>query len=127
MLIRPSPLRCRAFTLIELLVVITIIAVLASLLLPLLGRIQAKSYETKTLSNMRAMGVALLAYAGDNQYQLPGRVAANSDGTTPPKWPTVLQPYAGDLTVYGSPIPDAGGKPYKVPNPPHAVPATVPQ
>ena len=108
--------RRTAFTLIELLVVIGIIAVLAALAFPIFGRVITKGNETKTLSNMRAMGVALLAYAGDNSYQLPGRVAP-VNGVTPPKWPQALQPYVQDLTIYGSPIPDVGGKTYKVTNP----------
>ena len=111
-----------AFTLLELLVVITIVAILAGLLLPVFSRIQMRSYETQTLSNMRAMGVAFLAYAGDNQYQLPGRSPLNSDGTPGPKWPTVLQPYVGNLAIYGSPIPDVNGKKYKVANPPTPYP-----
>ena len=107
-----------AFTLLELLVVITVIAILASFILPMFNRIQMRGNETKTLSNMRAMGVALLAYAGDNSYQLPGRVGVPAPGeTTPDKWPRALQPYVQDLTMYGSPIPDVGGRSYKVTDP----------
>lgn len=102
-----------AFTLIELLVVITIVVVLAALTLPILSRVQARGYETKTLSNMRVMGIALMTYAGDNSYQLPGRVAA-VNGVTADKWPLILKPYIQDLTIYCSPIPDVGGKSYKV-------------
>ena len=111
-----------AFTLIELLVVISIIAIVAVIALPIIGRVQTKSYEVKTLSNMRAMGVALLAFSGDNSYQLPGRLSPSSGGTTQPKWPTALQPYVQDLNVYGAPIPDVGGKSYKVSKPPTPYP-----
>ncbi len=83
---------------------------------------QAKGNETKTLSNMRQMGTAFLAYAGDNSYQLPGRVVAQPAGTTPDKWPVVLQPYIQDLNVYGAPIPNVNGKPYKISNPPKPYP-----
>ncbi len=115
MLSRRHPSGQIAFTLIELLVVITIVAVLATLVLPMLGRIQVRGYETKTMSNMRVMGVALLTYAGDNSYQLPGRVAAVPGSPEEDvRWPVLLKPYIQDLTIYCSPIPDANGKSYKV-------------
>ena len=107
--------RRAAFTLIELLVVIGIVGILAALILPIYGTVQAKGNETKTLSNMRQMGIALLAYSGDNNYLLPNRVqSAGNDGTVADKWPRVLQPYLQDLHIYGCPLADVGGKSYKV-------------
>ena len=106
--------RRSAFTLIELLVVVTIIGILAALILPLMARLQVRGYETKTMSNMRAMGTALMTYAGDNSYQLPSRPPAQTDGTVADKWPVTLFPYLQDLSIYGSPVPDTGGKTYKV-------------
>jgi prepilin-type N-terminal cleavage/methylation domain-containing protein/prepilin-type processing-associated H-X9-DG protein len=69
----PSPLRhsCRAFTLTELLVVIVIIAILAGLLLPVLGRSKAKAYNTACVNNLRQLGIATRLYSGDNQERLP--------------------------------------------------------
>ena len=101
----------RAFTLIELLVVITIVGVLVSITLPLYGRFTQQAAETKTLSNMRQMGTALILYAGDNNSQLPGRI------TSGPKWPTLLQPYIQDTRVLTSPVPDVNGKTYRVTDP----------
>jgi prepilin-type N-terminal cleavage/methylation domain-containing protein/prepilin-type processing-associated H-X9-DG protein len=70
----PTPVRsCArlAFTLIELLVVLAIIAVLAALLLPSIGRAQRQAKNVACLSNLRQLGIAVRTYAEDRESVLP--------------------------------------------------------
>lgn len=89
--------RWRAFSLIELLVVIAIIAILASLLLPALGRSKDKSGDIKCLSNLKQIGVALTIYADEHNGRLP---SAERRPTTPVD-PTNVQPRIVDVLSNG--------------------------
>lgn len=74
--------RTRAFTLIELLAVITIIAVLASLLLPALARSKGKARQVQCLNNLRQLSLGNFLYTEENEDVLPREKALAND----PAW-----------------------------------------
>jgi prepilin-type N-terminal cleavage/methylation domain-containing protein/prepilin-type processing-associated H-X9-DG protein len=70
--------RLFAFTLLELLVVIALIAVLASMLLPAVGRTRERAMSVQCVGNVRQLAIAWILYSDDNN----GRLANNLAGTT---------------------------------------------
>ena len=69
----------KAFTLIELLVVISIIALLVAILMPALNRARQQATAAVCLGNQKALILAYLMYANDNEDRLVGGYAHEED------------------------------------------------
>jgi prepilin-type N-terminal cleavage/methylation domain-containing protein/prepilin-type processing-associated H-X9-DG protein len=74
------------FTLVELLVVIAIIGILATLAIPAASRWAEAGKTSKCISNLRQCGVAMRAYAAENN----GVIVMIQNGTSQSSWGSVL-------------------------------------
>ena len=77
---RSSRGRRIGFTLVELLVVIGIIALLISILIPVLGRARDQANKTACLSNIRQIGIAFRMYALNNKDWCPWGARLDNPG-----------------------------------------------
>jgi prepilin-type N-terminal cleavage/methylation domain-containing protein/prepilin-type processing-associated H-X9-DG protein len=82
-----------AFTLIELLVVIAIIAIIAAILFPVFAQVREKARQTTCLSNLKQIGLAVMAYAQDYDETFVMANYATPDRTTNVLWMELLDPY----------------------------------
>jgi prepilin-type N-terminal cleavage/methylation domain-containing protein len=105
----------KGFTLIELLVVIAIIAILAAMLLPVLSRAKAKTYQVNCVSNVKQLLVAGMMYMNDT-----GRNFSYNDPATPNSlWMgTLINYYAKVDKVRICPTAPDKGNPTGAVNPP---------
>lgn len=83
-----------AFSLVELFIVIGVIAVLSGVALPVLYHGQQRSQSIKCLGNLRQLGTATLAYAGEHEMTLPFTSHQRSS------WTVSLQPYAAGAVTF---------------------------
>ncbi|EDM25645.1 hypothetical protein LNTAR_25165 [Lentisphaera araneosa HTCC2155] len=82
----------KSFTLIELLVVVAIIGILASLLLPVLGKARKKAKQTVCKSQLKQIHLAMTMYELDNDQFLP-EVRGNTPNAHSRPWYWTLAPY----------------------------------
>jgi hypothetical protein len=85
--------------LVELLVVIAILALLAAMLFPVFAQARGKARQTKCLSNLRQLGMAVAMYVGDWDDTYPYDVRPRA-----PAAPGATPAYDGTNKWDGSPI-----------------------
>ena len=66
------------FTMVELLVTISIIAILATMLLPAISKSMTKARSVMCISNLRNIGTATISYLGDSNDYLPPTITMGS-------------------------------------------------
>lgn len=64
-------MKARIFTLIELLIVVAIIAILAGMLLPVLGKARDLARKADCISRLKQQGIIFASYGNDNKEWIP--------------------------------------------------------
>ncbi len=106
----------KCFTLMELLCVMMVLAILAAMLLPALGKAQRTAASVSCTGNLRQIGVAFLLYSSDNKMRLPGGGSARSQALSyaGKNWAWMLFPYYNEPRLL-----DCPSSPDGVPEPTH--------
>lgn len=94
----------------ELLAVVAIIAILAAIAFPVLGKIRTGGNAAKVTSNLRQIGIAISSYASDNGMRLPASGTTTGDnpvgyGLQPSThtWVRILSPNHRGTGAYNDP------------------------
>lgn len=92
--------RTAAFTITEVMIVVAIVMILSSLVAPAIQRITHLARRTACASNLRQLGAAVIAYAGDHDDFLPASERrTGEDGDNSPTWFCRLPGYFGARDV----------------------------
>lgn len=124
----PKRLR-RAFTLVELLVVVSIIAILISMLIPVIASIREVANNLVCQNNLRQIAIATNVYAEEYKGILPGAPSNRFPNGNRVFWPRALAPYLG--TTWEWDVPNTWNdtssqvKVYKCPSNSYAKNATI--
>ncbi len=127
--------RAQGFTLMELLVVITIIAVLASMLMPAINMVRTQARRSVCGNQMRQVGMGVVSYRTDNEGLYPSVYwNVNNDYSTNSwsswvyktdqgRWQHALEAFTGTYKVFNCPetsrfYPNAAVRDYATPTVP---------
>lgn len=91
--------RANGFSLVEILIAAAIIGILAVMVAANWQNLSLYAQRTASLGNLRQIGAAFFAYAGDNEMRLPRRVTDTNESA---KWPRLIADYLGDVRVYAA-------------------------
>ncbi len=91
---RRFPVVTRAFTLLEVIISILIVAIVATMLLPVIGAFQARAERVKCTANLRNLHVAANLYVQEHRMWPQVAISARMDpGTVAGLWIDAFQPY----------------------------------